>query len=174
MFLDHMRESQEDAFRFKAYFRAFIVIARNVTKLLSVEFKREPGFDEWWKKQKGYLLEDEVSQFFWKKRNRTLKRNAPGLTEREATTQTIILTPSERIDVEVRDAEGKRTTVPITHLTPSPDIPMVEEEMTWWSFEESNHPDLPEEVAGKNVINLCEHYLEMMEEVVQRVPASFH
>lgn len=63
----------ENRTHFSHFFSTAIVWARSVTLLLQKQYRRNPGFTDWYESQQNALSADQLAQFFLKERNFVLK-----------------------------------------------------------------------------------------------------
>ncbi len=78
-----------DEVDFQNFLETAIVWARSVTFVLQTQYKRVPGFEDWYAKWQDQLGKDPLARFFLEQRNFVLKRK--GVVLRKVTTVTVTL-----------------------------------------------------------------------------------
>jgi len=98
-FLEKARVAEaKDQTHFRYLFETTIVWARSVTFVLQTQYKRVPGFEDWYAKCQDELGRDALSRFFKEQRNFVLKRKSVEL--RKVTTVTLHVSVQTSVTVK--------------------------------------------------------------------------
>lgn len=159
-FLEQMKLSIKDRRVFKYNLSAFLSSARSVTFILQKEYARNSKFKEWYGKKQIEMRKDELLNFFVRKRNYVVKKG-PLETRAEVSVkvyESIIV--SDNVTVALKKHDG---TEEIVYQTAESEVkskqkPKETEIEYRWFFE-----DYP----GKDVVALCEEYLEKLTEIME-------
>ncbi len=170
-FLKLMTENQNERESFRYALSAFLAAARSVTLFMQREYKRIPGFNDWYEKQREWMKKNKTMKVLKGKRDVSI--HCEPLTPRAHVNMTVSdgVTLSESVSLVVvkYDSQGKEITRIETKepskepskQPPEPEPPTVE----WrWYFDE---------IPGADLLTVCTDYVAELEQLVSECETRF-
>ena len=158
-FLERMRESQSDRDVFRYNLSAFLAASRSVTLFAQKEFKRSPGFEEWYEQKQAEMRQDPAMGHFLDARNIMLHRQHVATRSHIQIGLAAQVGVTATLGMVVIRSDGTREPPPVQETNQTAETPPepaeTEATVEWrWFFS-----DLPEGVADKDVVALSEDHI---------------
>jgi hypothetical protein len=173
-FLNRMEETQKSANAgtpsardaFKYDLNAFITAARSVTYVMQKDFKRVPGFEDWYEVKQDEMRNDEVMLFFHKQRNITIHQGSIEPIGHTMITVTENLGISDSVSITETNADGTEEKV-----GSQPDqIQQANENQTEVKLEQEWFFD---KFLPNNVLTVCNVQITKLRQIVNECESQF-
>jgi hypothetical protein len=171
-FLSRLQDTRSDREVFKFNLSAFLSAARSVTFYAQKEFKRAPGFEEWYATKQDEMGADPAMRFFLDSRNKVLKQKhiPTGAQINVTVTDTLNIAPNVSAELIRRDGIKEALDLVDEQEASRPSAPKKSgTTVEWvWHFE-----DLPDGVDKKEVVTLCAEHVAKLRVFVEQCETKF-